>query len=194
MIKLLTGLAMVLLIIDIAGSAQAAVLTFDDIPGVEQNSYGEIGSYGGFDFSSDTGMSMDWIDTVDSRWNYGAVSGDFTMLNNYGGNAIIKSSTNQNFTFDGLYARIWSSGSRSVSIEGYKDGRLVYSHDDLTLDTNWNYFTGSSFYINELRLNFSNYFFVDNLSINQTPIPSTMLLLYTGLVILAGSKNRRGEK
>lgn len=47
------------------GSANATILTFDDVPvGSTQNTYGDIPTYQGFNFSS----GLDWIDLVDSPY------------------------------------------------------------------------------------------------------------------------------
>ena len=71
-------------------SSQAAILTFDDIPGQSQNSYGAIGNYQGYNFGATNSLNrLDWIDTVGSKWNNGSVSGDYTMLNNFSGSGII---------------------------------------------------------------------------------------------------------
>ena len=50
--KFLVSLAIGFLMFGMVGTASAVVLTFDDILGVTQNDYGEIGSYGGFDFKT----------------------------------------------------------------------------------------------------------------------------------------------
>jgi len=55
-----------------AGSVQAVVLTFDDVPGGSiQNQFGNMPTYKGFTFSS----TLDWIDVEGSFfWNFGAHS------------------------------------------------------------------------------------------------------------------------
>lgn len=129
------------------GKAGALTLTFDDIPGISQDSYGPIGSYGGFDFgTANVHNRMDWIDTVGSPyWDFGSVSGDFTMLNNYGGSAIITSSTGADFTFDGLWARLWPDYTyatyRLGNITGYKDGYIIFS-SNIDLTNAWTHFNG----------------------------------------------------
>lgn len=143
------------------------VLTFDNISS-SQNTYGDIPTnYGGFNFTTDSGSHLDWIDTVGSSWSYGSVSGEYTALNNHGGNAIVRAYNGSTFSFSGVYARIWGSGSRSVSIVGYRSGSSVWS-SNYTLNENWNYFAGnSSVTIDELRLNFSNHFLIDNLALSE---------------------------
>ncbi len=143
------------------------VLTFDDIT-TSQNAVGHISSnYNGFNLTTDTNQAMDWIDTVGSSWPYGSVSGEYTALNNYGGNAIIRAYNGSTFTFSSVYARIWGTGSRSVSIVGYRSGSSVWS-GSYTLDTIWRNFAGnSSVVLDELRLNFSNHFLIDNLALSE---------------------------
>ncbi len=200
--KLLAGLAIGLFMIGITGMSEATILTFDDIPGTSQNTYGYIaGSYGGFDFAGNSYLAYPlWVDTVGMHsYNQGSISGDFTMYSY--GVTTITSSTNKDFTFDGLYARDWYSSRGSLDIEGYNNGSLVWN-SNFTLNSNWDYVVGSSIMLDELRLigtsNYSNNnFLVDNLALNETapvPEPSTMLLFGTGLVGLVVSRIRRKKK
>lgn len=187
-----------------AGVTNAVVLTFDDIPGGSiQNSYGAIGTYAGFNFASINGPDqyspdrMDWIDTVNSSWyNFGAVSGDFTMLNNYGGSAVITEASGANFSFDGLWARIWVNDSelqRTGSIRGLKNGLEIWNSDVMLTD-NWMAFNGHVDAIDELRLDFGKAFLVDDLALNQpssVPVPSAAWLLGSGLLGLIGVARRK---
>ena len=197
--KILVALAVGFLVIGMVGMANAVVLTFDDHPDVLQNDAGPIGSYGGFDFGSTNSHNrMDWSDTVNSVWSYGSVSGAFTMLNNYGGSAIITSSTALDFTFNGLWARVWGEDpNRSVYIEGFNDGASVLTLP-FTLTQDWQFVSGSPVTIDELHIDFGNSFLVDNLGLNENgpdqnpvPEPSTIILLGFGLVGLAGVARKK---
>ena len=179
------------LLILLATSSQAAILTFDDIANQTQNSYGAIGTYEGFNFgSSYSSNRLDWIDTVGSNWNYGSVSGDYTLLNNYGGSGIISASNSSDFTFDGLWAKTWANSyARTGYIRGFNNGALVWS-SEVTLSSQFTYFSGLNGMIDELRLDFGNYFLVDNLALNETSHsvsePTTIALFGLGLLGLAG--------
>lgn len=94
----------------IAGSAAADVLSFDNVPGGStQGRYGNVGTYGGFAFSE----NLKWIDTVGSSYNFGAVSGDFTLLNLSSGAGVVTASDGSDFTFGGLWAKVWGTPTDS---------------------------------------------------------------------------------
>ena len=71
-------------------------------------------TYKGFNFS----FTLDWIDvengpSSNTRWPYGAHSGDFAILNNNEGVGTITEATSADFTFDGLWAKKWATSPNS---------------------------------------------------------------------------------
>lgn len=172
-------------------SSQAAILTFDDIPGQSQNSYGAIGNYQGYNFGATNSLNrLDWIDTVGSKWNNGSVSGDYTMLNNFSGSGIITDQNNSDFSFDGLWAKTWGNArARTAYIRGFNNGSVIWT-SQITLNSQFTYFSGVSGLIDELRLDLGNYFLVDNLALNETTQsvsePASLALFGLGILTLVG--------
>ena len=199
--KQLIGLGVAALMFGGAGSADATILTFDDIPGGSiQNSVGhDFSPYNGFNFS----YTLDWIDLVGSTWDYGAHSGDFGILNNHGGVGTITEVSGADFTFDGLWAKRWAtspdSGGQDAlfgTLSGYNNGIEVWSVNT-GLNGSYEYYGAQAGSIDELRLGFGNHFLVDDIALNETapvPEPATMLLFGTGLVGLVGSRLRKKKK
>lgn len=174
-----------------SAASNAAVLTFDDIPGATQNSYNRVGTYKGFVFTP----NLDWIDTVGSAYNYGAVSGDFTMLNNFTGAGNISAGDGSDFSFDGLYARVWSNSQpRTGAIRGYNNGALVWA-SAVTINTEFKLVAGQAGLIDRLEIDLGNFFLVDNLALNeppaQVPEPASLALLGLGLAGVVAARRTR---
>ena len=180
-----------------ASSAQAEILTFDDIPGGSIHGWagGNMPTYKGFNFSD----KFVWIDLA-SSWRYGARSGDFALANNNGGAGMITSANSSDFSFDGLWAKKWATPPESGglasffdTIQGFNNGVEVWSID-IALNGSYQFIAGQSQRIDELKLG-RDYFLVDDLALNQpsisVPEPSTLLLLSLGFLGLGLAKSRR---
>lgn len=176
-------------------SADAILLTFDDIPGgSNQDAFSPIGNYNGFDFSCPGCLEdrLDWIDAVGSTWNYGSVSGDFAMVNNVGGIGVITEENNADFTFGGLWAKHWGTAPESGgadglfgTLSGYNNGNLVWEVAT-GLNGSYEYYGFQAGAIDELRLGFGDYFLVDDMSLITIPVPASAWLFVSGLIGLVG--------
>ena len=201
-----TGILAALAIGFASTAAHAVVLTFDDVPGGStSNTFGEMPAnngqpdYQGFVFS----RNLDWIDTIGSSWNYGAVSGEFTLLNNNAGVGSVTAADGGDFTFDGLEAKAWataidSGGAASVfgSLSGWNNGVEVWSLST-ALNGSFQHFAAQAGAIDELRLGFGDFFLVDDLALNEEtspiPVPASLPLL-AGALGLGGAFLRRRKK
>jgi hypothetical protein len=179
-----------------AGVGHATVLTFDDVPGAVRNSYGAVGTYAGYTFGATAPENrMDWIDTVSEDYNRGAVSGNFTLVNNFGGAAVITKAGGGQFAFGGLWAETWLDWeSQSGQVQGYRDGSLVWT-SSVTLGGTFSHVGAVAGNIDELRLDFGDFFLVDNLELNEAsaevPLPGTPALMALGLAGLVLRRRSR---
>lgn len=153
-------------------------------------------TYQGFDFS----YTLDWINSVGSNWPFGAHSGEFAILNNNNGVGIITKADLSDFSFDGLWAKLWgtapeSGGSASLfgTIQGYNNGVEVWSFDT-ALNGSYQFIGGQAQQIDELRLGLGDNFLVDDIALNQgtnsIPEPSVISLFGVGFACFRLSKAR----
>ncbi|SNR47928.1 hypothetical protein [Puniceibacterium sediminis] len=177
-----------------ATSSGAVILSFDDVPGGSiQNGDGNMPTYQGYVFS----YTLDWVDLEGSVWKYGAHSGDFAILNNNAGIGSVMADDNSDFTFEGLWAKMWytpkESGdyaTLSGTLEGYNDGNLIWSISTV-LNGSYQYFVAQEGPIDDLRLGFGNYFLVDDLELKEysppvpVPVPAGLPLMLGGLGMIA---------
>lgn len=186
------------LILFTATAASAVVLTFDDVPGGSiQNSYGNMPTYEGFNFSS----TLDWIDVESVTWNFGAHSGDFALVNNELGAGFIISADAADFSFGGLWAKEYgtppdSGGADSIfgNISGFKDSIEVWNIE-AGLNGSYQYFGPQTALIDELRIDFGNrnLFLVDDIELTAVPVPAAAWLFGSGLIGLASIARRKPQ-
>jgi len=184
------------LIIFGAQTSSAAVLTFEDVPGGSiLNDFGNMPTYKDFNFSS----TLDWIDVTGSKWNYGARSGNFALVNNAGGTGIIDTASNTYFTFDGLWAKKWqtppdSGGVDSLfgTLSGYNNGVQIWLVNT-SLNGSYEFYGPQAGLIDELKLGFGNNFLVDDIVLNAVPVPAAVWLFGSGLIALIGAARRKAQ-
>ena len=112
MFKKLGGILLALVV----SQAQADVLTFDDVPGQSLDQFGPVpAGYHGFNFNCSSCSldhdRVDWINTGPSstNWPFGTRSGEFSLLNNFGGTGVVTATDGSDFTFDGVWAKAWAT-------------------------------------------------------------------------------------
>ena len=178
------------------GPANAALLTFDNISDGNKP-IGSLPTYKNFSFSS----NLVWVDVVGTARNYGAVSGEFALLNNEGSIGVITEATGADFAFDGLWAKKWatptdSGGSDSLfgNISGYKNGNLVWNINT-SLNGSYEFYAAQTNVVDELRIELGDHFLVDDIALTSfstspVPVPAAAWLFGSGLIGLIGIRKR----
>jgi hypothetical protein len=176
----------------IVGSANAAVLTFDDISGSAPGSIAD--GYGGLNWTNLRSMFGCWV-YPESGYCNGTVSGYNIAYNRYANMGV--TSSDSLFNFDGAYLTgAWNDGL-NIRVQGFNGANLLY---DTTVVANYDGPTWFDFsYTGIDRLEFTSFggvdsepgdagsgthFVMDNFTYSVVPIPAAVWLFGSGLGLL----------
>lgn len=190
--KFIAATAMVLASI----SAQATLIDFE--------STGTPGNYNALNYEIDGFVFNNTLDNIDisagAPWaGHGpAYSGSFAALNNYGGAGEITKAGGGTFSFESLWLKSWYNNVATGTISGWLNGAQVGSVSGVR-NTSWTQFTGNFASIDKLRIDFGNYFLMDDISLNSAnvspvPEPETYAMLLVGLGLMGGMARRRKQQ
>jgi|GEM_PF-445394 len=134
------AIASTVIVLGMGAVAEATVLTFDDLSDIPVNSSPDFvftakipNGYGGFNW--DNFYYIDGSSSIATLtgYNNGRVSGDNVSFNDFGNPAVVSGST---FDFNSAYlTAAWNNGL-SVTVEGLKDGAILYSKTVVVDTTN----------------------------------------------------------
>lgn len=170
-----------------------------------------LDEYGGFNWLNmyvvDGATEYPSPDFLGSGYENGVVSGSQVAFNGFAEVTMISSDKNFDF-YSAYFVAAWNNGL-NVTIEGYNDGALAYTKN-ITVDTTGpENFCFNFIDIDQLRLSSwggndaglggeGTHFAMDDLTFcancNPVPIPTTLILLGTGLAGIAGIRKKKGQK
>ena len=153
--------------------------------------FGSVGQAGGF-------SRVDVLDLNNAFPSLGtAYSGNYSLLNNVYGDAVVTEKDGNTFSFQGVYAAAHGNNTGQRSVVGYLNDVEVGSIS-LNLTNDWQEVTGSLSNIDKLVFKLTSdvtygLFFLDNIVLNEStsvPEPGTMLLFGAGLAGLGIMRKR----
>ena len=173
-------------------SSPATIIDFEDLyPG--HPAYGSFpSSYAGFNWSS----SSYWItkdQIIGSGYDYGTIG----LVSGFTGYAQdISISTSSSFNFVSAYITAAWLTSLDVMVEGWKGGSMIYSqtittHDDKPYQFLFNFMGIDTLWFRPLGSSDEKHIVIDNLEVSAVPLPSSLLLLGSGLAGLAAWRRLR---
>ena len=181
------------LVLFVATFSFGLTLTFDDHPDSSSVSFGPIGAYKGYNFALETGLYAPiWASTAQDDYGYTPISGSCTMFGGLGTESITQINGIE-FYFDGIWIANTIASNNNFQIKGYNDDTIVLDintyieHSDIK---EWIYIKGDDVKLNKLTFTYVGGFIADDLELSlstlATPEPSTLLLVSTALLSLAG--------
>ena len=203
-----------LAVIIFAGTANAAVLTFDEFSGVSTiNLIEQIPNYGGYTWGGDWELTSNSYYRTKYANSFNFPSNDKAIYNGYdfdggtsggGFDVPLTISSDTAFTLESAYFAAWTSyntnaywAATSLTINAYSDDSLVNSKIiDLLAGQLQLYtigLTGDKFeFVQTAGANpgQDQWWLMDNLTTSATPIPGAVWLLGTGIVGLFGLRKK----
>jgi len=184
-------LTSVILALSLSATANAAVLTFDDISNTTAYE-GIANGYGGLNWNMQV-INKDYH--PGSGYDLGTVSGNYTAWHYQPANVSITSGT---FDFTGAYfASAWNS-TMGIVLEGWSAGSQLFSDTINVVNTGPTWFGANYLGIDELRItSLGDQFVMDNFtyneSVSEVPVPAAVWLMGSGLLGLMGF-SRKNKK
>jgi PEP-CTERM motif len=178
------------------GNANAAMLTFEDLPG----DLTPVGNgYAGFNWNNSAQgiSSINKSEVPGTGYDHGAVSGNNTVYNAYGinGNTIDLAGSGM-FDFNGAYFTS-AFETQNLSFEGWNDGAMLFASENFEINTSTPLLINLNWVgIDRLTINNDgDQWAMDNFTFDapvssQVPLPAAFWLLGSGIAGLMGFRRK----
>ncbi len=129
-----------------------SILNFDAVPNTAAT-YSE----NGYNVTTDSGSSSNELygytttnSVVDGA---SGISGDVVLMNGYGHGFVITKNDGGDFFFGGFEHKLYNNdASITISVSGYNNGGLSYTLTDTSVNNAWNFLSGNSTAVDEIRI------------------------------------------